>query len=367
MTVTRTEKDFLGTVEIPAQALWGIHSYRAAKNFPAASNPPFSLPWFKALAQVKLACYLTYQKLKIQANLQALYHYPFFSDEILNALISAAREMATGKYFEHFILPAITGGAGTSINMNINEIITNLALQLLGRRPGDYLHIDPFEHANVFQSTNDVVPTALKIAIIQQTKQLEGEINQTRQMLEAQEKKYRSILRPGITQLQIAIPSSYGHLLSSFVDGLARDWWRCSKCVERLKVINLGGSAIGTGAGVPRFFLMEVANTLRDICQLPLARAENLADTTSNWDNLVEVSGMIKAHGVNLEKQLSDWRFLAADSTLNFGVQIPATQVGSSIMPGKVNPVICEYIISCCHQVYCNDLLVSNLAGQGAL
>ncbi|GAB4451104.1 MAG: aspartate ammonia-lyase [Bacteroidales bacterium] len=361
----RIEKDFLGTLEIDEFALYGIHSIRAKHNF--SNQTPFPIEWYKAMGTVKLACYLTYEKLKNEAQKQAnLNSLHFFEDHIIKALQNAAFDIKQGKYFEHFIVPAIQGGAGTSINMNINEIITNLALQHIGKKAGEYYFIDPIEHANIFQSTNDTVVTALKVAAMKLLDKLEQAINETRLQFEKLENQYRNVVRIGYTQMQEAVPTTFGKLFSAYNDALSRDWWRTSKCFERIKVVNLGGGAIGTGLAIPRFYIMEVVSELQRLTNLPIARGENLSDTTQNLDSLVEVHAILKSHAVNLEKIANDLRLLSADVGTKT-IHLPANQAGSSIMPGKVNPVINEFVISIAHQIYSNDMLISNLCGQGCL
>ena len=285
---------------------------------------------------------------------------------ILVHLIETATEIEDGKYFDNFIVPAISGGAGTSINMNLNEIIANSTLQKMGHQPGSYELVDPIEHANIFQSTNDVIPTSLKLAVLMLLHDLEKAVNQHRAAHEQLEKNHRDHLRIGYTQMQEAVPSSFGRLFSSYSDALSRDWWRISKCFERIKVVNLGGSAIGTGITVPRFFMMEVVRTLQRITALPVTRGENLGDATSNLDSIVEVHAILKAHAVNLEKMVNDLRLLGSDLTGKI-IHLPDKQIGSSIMPGKVNPVIPEFVISAVHKVYQNDQLIASLSGQGCL
>ena len=167
--------------------------------------------------------------------------------------------------------------------------------------------------------------------------------------------------------MQEAVPSSYAMLFSTYNEALSRDWWRVSKCFERIKVVNLGGSAIGTGISVPRYFIMEVVSTLQRLTNLPITRSENLSDATNNMDSLVEVHAILKSHAVNLEKMVSDLRLLASDVVGKNDLSIPRKQVGSSIMPGKVNPVIPEFVISVAHKVYANDVLITSLSAQGCL
>jgi len=364
----RIENDFLGEKKIPANALYGIHSQRASENFP--DKTPFHIEWYKAVGVVKKACYITYSKFKNAAQNKlsnSNVTISFIDNCIIDVLIESADEIANGHGFEHFIVPAVQGGAGTSINMNINEIIANLSLQKLGEPLGEYQKIDPIEHANIYQSTNDVIPTALKVAAMKLLNELEISINTVRKVLENLENKYRNVLRIGYTQMQEAVPSTFGKLFAAYNEALSRDWWRVSKCFERIKMVNLGGSAIGTSIAVPRYFVMNVVAELQQLTSLPIGRSENMPDATSNLDSWVEIHSILKANAVNLEKIVSDIRLLASDIVGNRFVQIPQKQAGSSIMPNKVNPVIAEFVISAAHKIYANDMLVSSLCGQGCL
>jgi len=364
----RTEKDLLGELQLPEDALYGIHAARARDNFP--DTIPFSQHWYRAMGEVKCACYETYEAFSKAAQKE----FPekstllrFLSSEKIAALKTAAREVAEGKHFAAFIVPAVQGGAGTSINMNINEIICNIALGHLGHKPGSYDILDPVESANVYQSTNDTVPTALTVAVIRLLNNLEAAINQTRAGCESLETRYRHSLRLSYTQMQEAVPGTWGQLFSAYSDALSRDWWRVSKSFERIKLVNLGGGATGSGVSIPRFFIMEVVPTLKRLTGLPVTQAENLNEATSNMDRWVEVHAILKAHAVNLEKMASDLRLLASGITGRQELRLPARQTGSSIMPGKVNPVISEFVISAAHQVYVNDALIATLAGMGCL
>ena len=364
----RTESDFLGKIDIEDDALYGINALRAKENFP--DSTPFFIEWYKAVAQVKLACYLTcksYQSAVISRFGKKDLPISVIGDDILACLIRSAEEMALGKYFGQFIVPAVQGGAGTSINMNVNEIIANVTLLKLGKKPGDYSVVDPIEHVNIFQSTNDVIPTSLKVAAMLLLNELETGINTLRQKVETLETRHRNDLRIAYTQMQEAVPTSFGKLFSTYSEALSRDWWRVSKCFERIKVVNLGGSAVGTGIAVPRFFIMEVVQTLARVTGLPVTRSENLSDATSNLDALVEVHAILKAHAVNLEKMVSDIRLLASDLVHQNQLSIPQRQLGSSIMPGKVNPVIPEFVVSSAHIIYANDQLISSLCASGCL
>ena len=364
----REEKDFLGKIPVPGNALYGIHAIRSAGNFPG--REAFHPAWYRAMGLVKQAayrCILSFKRAaegkfpaeQLPAGMERM--------EVFDHLEEAATGMAAGKYIDHFIVPAVQGGAGTSINMNVNEILANAALVQMGHVPGQYDVIDPYRHANLFQSTNDVVPTALTLAVMQQLHLLEEGINSLRARMEKLEGQYRGSLRMAYTQMQQALPSSYGMLFSAYNEALARDWWRISKCFERIKVVNLGGGATGSGLAVPRYYVMEVVHQLQQLTNLPVTRSDNHTDTTQNLDALVEVHGILKAHAVNLEKIASDLRLLASDLAGTPEVTLPKRQPGSSMMPGKVNPVIPEYIISIAHKVYSNDQLITSLSGQGCL
>ena len=368
----RKETDFIGEINIPEEALYGIHAARACSNFP--DRTPFDPEWYKAVGVVKQACYhayISFKKAALEKYRQEQLPFHFMDDELIITLADMASEVAEGSYYEHFIVPAVSGGAGTSINMNINEIIANAVLIRIGKNPGDYRFADPVEHANIFQSTNDVIPTALRVAVMKMLGTLEEGINGLRFSLEQLEVQHQQDLRIGYTQMQEAVPSSFGKLLSTYNEALSRDWWRVSKCFERIKTVNLGGGAIGTGLAIPRFFIMEVTAELQKLTGLPLTRSENLSDATSNLDAFVEVHATLKAHAVNLEKMVSDLRLLASDlmnpASAVHGVEIPQKQAGSSIMPGKVNPVIPEFVISAAHKIYANDQLITSLCAQGCL
>lgn len=366
--ISRTETDFLGSIEIPADALYGIHSVRAAANFPDTTR--FHTEWYRAVATVKKACYLAYQNYASAVRSKypgAELPIPLIGEETVAFLLKAAGEAEDGLHVDAFIVPAIQGGAGTSINMNVNEILANRALQLSGHGPGAYTLIDPIEQANVFQSTNDVIPTSLKVAAMRLLTELEGSVNSLRASVEEKESASREVLRIGYTQMQEAVPTSMGRLFSTYCDALSRDWWRISKCFERLKPVNLGGSAIGTGITVPRFFMQEAVQRLQEVTRLPLTRAENLQDATANLDAFTEVHAILKAHAVNLEKMVSDLRLLASDIHGTHEIEIPRLQTGSSIMPGKINPVVPEFVISAAHKVYSNDQLITSLSAQGCL
>ena len=351
----RTETDSLGAFELPADALYGIHTARALENFPL-SGQPCHPGLIRGVAQVKWACARTNAAL---GSLDAA---------LAHAIIQAASELAEGQHRAAVCVDALQGGAGTSLNMNVNEVIANRAEEILGGRRGEYRHVHPLHHVNLHQSTNDVVPTALKIAAIEGLRRLEPAVAALQSAFQDKEQAFATILKVGRTQLQDACPMTLGAECSAWAEALGRDRWRVFKCEERLRVVNLGGTAIGTGLTAPRDYIFRVTEVLREITGMTLARAENLIDATQNADALVEVSGILKAHAVNLFKISSDLRLLASGPHAGLGeLRLPAMQVGSSVMPGKVNPVICEAVGQAALQVISQDLAVTSAAQSGQL
>ncbi|WP_319237780.1 aspartate ammonia-lyase [uncultured Propionivibrio sp.] len=351
----RTETDSLGPFELPQDALYGIHTARARENF-CLSGQPCHPGLIRAVALVKLACARTNAALG------------YLDAEVAQAIAQAANELADGQHREAVIVDALQGGAGTSLNMNVNEVIANRAEELLGGRRGTYARVHPLHHVNLHQSTNDVFPTALKIAAIDGLKRLEPAIAALQTAFQSKEGEFAAILKVGRTQLQDACPMTLGAECSAWAEAFGRDRWRVFKCEERIRVVNLGGTAIGTGLTAPRDYIFRATETLREVTRMNLARAENLVDATQNADAFVEVSGILKAHAVNLFKISSDLRLLASGPHAGFGeLRLPAMQVGSSVMPGKVNPVICEAVGQAALQVIAQDSAVTAAAQSGQL
>ncbi|NCB23176.1 MAG: aspartate ammonia-lyase [Deltaproteobacteria bacterium] len=351
----RQESDALGTVAVPASAYWGVHTARAVANFPL-SGRAVRPQLVRALALVKLACCRANEELGYLPQAEA------------QAIAGACREVAEGGLAEAFVVDALQGGAGTSTNMNVNEVVANRAEQLLGGRLGQYARIDPLRHVNLHQSTNDVYPTAVRVAAMFLLKDLEQAIAALQTAFQEKELAFRHVLKVGRTQLQDAVPVTLGMECSAWAEGLSRDRWRVFKCAERLRVVNLGGTAVGTGITAPRSYIFLVVEKLREATGLGLSRAENLMDATQNCDPLVEVSGILKAHAVNLFKISSDLRLLASGPRAGIGeLRLPAVQAGSSIMPGKVNPVICEAAAQAALRVMANDSVVAQAAFLGQL
>ena len=347
----REEIDALGSMRISADHLYGIHTQRAIENFPKSGLPRY-MYLYRALAQVKHAAAAT--------NLE----YGYLPRDIGDAVISASIEMTEGKHFEHFMVDALQGGAGTSTNMNINEIIARRGDQIRSlKNPVTGSAIDPIEHVNLHQSTNDVYPTAMRIAIYYFLKDLEREVNELQQTIQAKEKEFSDVVKTGRTELMPAVPTTLGREFSAYADAVTRDRWRIFKCQERVRQINLGGTAIGTGITAPRRYILKVSQRLREITGIPLSRAENLHDATQNHDQIAEVFGMIKTLALNMEKIAGDLRYMASIGE----VELPAVQAGSSVMPGKYNPVIPEMISSVSKKVMGNELTASLAISSGEL
>ncbi|OFX85751.1 MAG: hypothetical protein A2W99_05750 [Bacteroidetes bacterium GWF2_33_16] len=366
--MSRLEKDFLGEKEINKNALYGIHSVRARENFP--DNSMFHLEWYKAIGITKLAFFLTYKTFKknvIEQEMLENTPLSLIDDLIITALIETAEEVAEGKYFQNFIIPAIQGGAGASINMNINEIITNAALIRMDLSPGDYDQINPIEHANIFQSTNDVIPSSLKIAVTKLLIDLNEQINELKLEVEKLEHQNKNKLRIAYTQMQQSAPSSYARLFSTYAEALSRDLQRISKCNEKMTMINLGDRSLETGVPVPEIFIKELMPTIQKLTNHNFNRSKNLSDTNNNYDSWVTVHAFLKTHAVNLEKIASDVRLLSSDLFGAKEISIPQKEAGDYAMSGKNNPVITEFVISAAHKIYANDMLITSLSAQGSL
>lgn len=353
----RKERDLLGERLLPAHALWGIHGLRAAENFPL-SGRTVHRELVKAYALVKLAC------LDVNHGLGAWKSDP----DAFDAMARACRELGEGLHLDAVIGDALQGGAGTSLNMVLNEVIANRALQLLGETPGDHRRVSPSDDVNRHQSTNDTFPTALRVAAIRGFQGLEEEILRLQEAFQDKEKRFVAVVKVGRTQLQDAVLITLGREMGAYAEALSRDRWRVFKSIERLRTVNLGGTAVGSGLGAPRTFIFRAADRLRELSGLPLARAENLVDATQNLDPFVEAGGMLKVLAVNLRKISNDLRLLASGPEAGLGeIRLPARQAGSSIMPGKVNPVIPEAVLQVCMLVEANDAAISSAAGAGTL
>jgi len=361
----RYETDLLGQREIPADALWGIHTLRATENFPLAGRPVHA-GLIHAYGAVKLAAARANRDCGVWddgPNARAPGQTASRPDDQhggqtasrpdgrpdgrskFAAIEQACQEMIEGRLDRQIRVDALQGGAGTSTNMNVNEVLANRTLQLLGQPLGRYAVVSPHDDLNRHQSTNDTYPTALKVAAIGLLRQLEQRVTRLQEAFQKKERELADVVKIARTQLQDAVLTTLGRAMSAHAEAVGRDRWRIYKCEERLRVVNLGGTAIGTGLGAPRRYIFRAVEHLRDITGLGLARAENLVDATQNADVFVEVSGILRALAVNLAKIATDLRLLASGPDAGLGeIRLPAVQAGSSIMPGKVNPVIPEAV-----------------------
>ena len=352
----RTETDSLGPREVPAGALYGVHTVRAVENFPIAQRPVNSA-LVHAYGTVKQACALTNQALGVWNDAAKA-----------DAIVRACAELASGALDPHVVVDALQGGAGTSLNMNVNEAVANRALQHLGAPLGDYARVSPLDDVNRHQSTNDTYPTALKLAAIHALHTLEDRIVALQEAFQTKEKQFAHVVKVGRTQLQDAVLTTLGREMAAYAEALNRDRWRIYKCEERLRVVNLGGTAIGTGLAAPREYIFRVVDTLRELTGIGFARAENLVEATQNHDVFVEVSGILKAHATSLLKICTDLRLLSSGPEAGLGeLRLPARQAGSSIMPGKVNPVMPEAASQAAMRAMAHDHAIALAVSQGDL
>jgi aspartate ammonia-lyase len=353
----RIERDSLGEMPIPAGAWHGIHTARALENFPLARRPVHP-ELARAFGTVKLACALTNRALGAWAD-----------DAVkAEAILSACGELGEGHLARHIVVDALQGGAGTSTNMNVNEVLANRALEILGCAPGDWRRVSPLDDLNLHQSTNDVYPTALRLAAIRLLRTLEQSVLALQEAFQAAERKFDHVVKVGRTQLQDAVLITLGREMSAYAEAINRDRWRIYKCEERLRAVNLGGTAIGTGLAAPRQYIFQAVEQLRVLTGIGFARAENLVDATQNTDVFVEVSGILKAHAVSLLKICGDLRLLSSGPEAGFGeIRLPARQAGSSIMPGKVNPVIGEAASQAAMLVMGHDATLAMACAAGSL
>lgn len=347
----RQEHDILGTIELHNDFYGGIHTKRALENF-AVSGYKIDEDFIKAYGLVKFACLKVIAEQEIGKR-----------EQETAAILQACEDLIEGKLNQHILVDALQGGAGTSLNMNINEVIANRALEFLGKPKGSYDIISPLNDINKYQSTNDTFPTALKIAAIYKLRALEKSVIELQEALQEKEKEFSDIVKIARTELVDAVLTTVGKEFSAYAEAVSRDRWRIYKCEERLRVVNIGGTAIGTGLGAKKKYIFQVIEELREITGIGLARAENLIENTQNTDVFSEVSGILKAHAGNLIKIANDLRLLNSYGE----IQLPPVQAGSSIMPGKINPVIPEMVAQIGLKVTGNDTVISHATAMGQL
>lgn len=350
----RTEKDFLGEKLVPEEAYYGIQTIRAAENFPI-TGVPVHRTLVRALAQVKKAA--------ARANMEV----HLLNHRVGEAIVVAADEIAGGSLADQFIVDSIQGGAGTSINMNMNEVLANRALELLGKAKGEYFHCSPNNHVNMSQSTNDVIPTALRIASYWLAQELLEAMDQVIDEFGRKAEDFDDVIKMGRTHLQDAVPIRMGQEFAAYKAVLIRDRERIRRAGAELLTVNMGATAVGTGLNALPDYISKVSRYLSEQLRLPVHPAANLVDATQNTDAYTELSAALKVCAVNLSKICNDLRMMASGPRVGlYELILPPRQPGSSIMPGKVNPVMPEVLNQVAFQVMGNDhtICVACEAGQ---
>jgi aspartate ammonia-lyase len=356
-SVTRLERDLLGEREIPAEAYWGVHSLRASENFKISGVAISCHPdLVNGLAAVKQAAAAANRYLGLLAPVKA------------EAIISACKEIRSGQLHDQFIVDVIQGGAGTSTNMNANEVIANRALELLGYQRGQYQYLHPNDDVNLSQSTNDVYPTALNVSLFVASRRLREAMQILREAFERKAIEFEDVLKIGRTQLQDAVPMTLGQEFRTYAVMLGEDELRLAEAGALVNEINLGATAIGTGINAHPQYAALACRYLADITELPLVTSPDLVEATQDCGAFVQLSGVLKRIAVKLSKTCNDLRLLSSGPRVGLGeINLPAVQAGSSIMPGKVNPVIPEVVNQIAFQVIGNDVTVTLAAEAGQL
>lgn len=354
MASYRIERDLLGEKKLEDDVYYGIQTMRAMENFPITGYPPHK-SLILALAQVK------------KAAAQANFEVGRLNKKTCDAIVTACEEILEGQLHEFFVVDAIQGGAGTSFNMNANEVIANRAIELLGGKKGDYLLVSPNTHVNMAQSTNDAFPTAIRLASFSLA---DGVLNSLRNLIEAFSNKaeeFNGVLKMGRTHLQDAVPIRLGQEFGAYARLLGRDLKRVEQSLDGLREINMGATAVGTGLNADPEYIEVVVKKLKENTGFDLFGSENLVDATQNTDTYVAISANVKICAVNLSKIANDLRLLSSGPKCGFNeINLPGMQPGSSIMPGKVNPVMAEVVNQVAFQIIGNDhtICLASEAGQ---
>jgi len=353
----RSEHDLLGNRDVPADAYYGVHTLRARENFAISGVTIAAYPGLiRALAQIKKAAALANQQLGL------------LDEKIADAIAAACDEIIAGKLHAEFVVDVIQGGAGTSTNMNANEVIANRALEILGHNRGDYQYLHPNEHVNMSQSTNDVYPTSLKLATYIGIFSLVDAMAHLRRAFERKAEEFADVLKMGRTQLQDAVPMTLGQEFQTYAVMLGEDEERLKEAALLIREINLGATAIGTGINADPEYAPLVCRKLAEISGIPVITAPNLIEATQDCGAFVQLSGVLKRVAVKLSKTCNDLRLLSSGPRAGLGeINLPARQAGSSIMPGKVNPVIPEVVNQIAFEVIGNDMTVTFAAEAGQL
>ena len=351
----RVEKDSIGTKDVPENVYYGVQSLRAAENFHITGlnmHPEI----INSLAYIKKAAAIT----NCEAGL--------LDKRRTQAIVQACDEILEGKFREDFIVDPIQGGAGTSLNMNANEVIANRAIEILGGKKGDYSVVNPNDHVNCGQSTNDVIPTAGKMTSLRLLKKLKKQLLRLHSALEQKADEIDGVIKMGRTQLQDAVPIRLGQEFKAYSVAILRDLNRMDKAMDEMRTLNMGGTAVGTGLNAGESYLRRIVPNLSEISGMDLVQAYDLIDATQNLDSFVAVSGAVKACAVTLSKIANDLRLMSSGPRAGFGeINLPAKQNGSSIMPGKVNPVIPEVVNQVAFNAIGNDMTITMAAEAGQL
>lgn len=355
MMRTRTEADSIGVMEVPAEAYYGVQALRAKENFPI-THQQLHPEFIKSMAKLKKAAAITNR----DAGLLPL--------NIASAIMKACDELIAGKYTDSFIVDAIQGGAGTSANMNANEVIANRAIEILGGTKGDYSIVHPNDHVNMAQSTNDIIPSAGKLTAITLLTGVIKELERLYEALMDKAEEFDSVLKMGRTQLQDAVPMRLGQSFHAYASVLHRDILRLEDAIHTLEMLNMGGTAIGSSINVSPLYLKNICKNLNKITKGNFYLADDLFDATQNLDGFVSVSGVLKTCAVNLSKMCNDLRLLSSGPKTGIGeINLPARQNGSSIMPGKINPVIPEVVSQVAFNIIGHDYTITMAAEAGQL
>ena len=355
MMKTRTEADSIGVMEVPEEAYYGVQALRAKKNFPI-THQQLHPEFIKSMAKIKKAAAITNR----DAGLLPL--------NIASAIMKACDDLIAGKFTDAFIVDAIQGGAGTSANMNANEVIANRAIEILGGTKGDYSLVHPNDHVNMAQSTNDVIPSAGKLTAITLLTDTVKELNRLYEALMDKAEEFDSVLKMGRTQLQDAVPMRLGQSFHAYASVLHRDLLRLEDAKHTLEMLNMGGTAIGSSINVSPLYLKNICKNLNKITKGNFYLSDDLFDATQNLDGFVSVSGVLKTCAVNLSKMCNDLRLLSSGPKTGIGeINLPARQNGSSIMPGKINPVIPEVVSQVAFNIIGHDYTITMAAEAGQL
>lgn len=353
--LSRMEHDSIGALNVPAEAYYGVQSMRAATNFQITHRPLHPV-LIDSIVMVKKAAAITNEK---SGKLD---------QQIAQAIIQACDEILDGNLRDQFIVDAIQGGAGTSANMNANEVIANRAIEILGGTKGDYSIVHPNDHVNMSQSANDVIPTAGKITVLKLLPQTIKELEKLEKAMEEKEAEFDDILKMGRTQLQDAVPMRLGQSFGAFAHVLKRDIKRLKNVMDEMKVLNIGATAIGTAINVDPYYLANISYELSKVAGISLKQADDLIDATQNLDGFVSVSGVLKTCAVDISKISNDLRLMSSGPRTGLSeINLPARQNGSSIMPGKINPVIPEVVSQVAYLIIGHDYTITMAAEAGQL